>query len=538
MPSAQHSLHSSDPRYRKVIEWANDRDLFKREALYIRPKTGGVIRYVERGIQTQTNSIIRNKKRVRVLKARQLGITTGALADLFHTFLFVPYTKIAFAAHHGSTATEIFDIVSTFYDLLPKWFKRLPLFKTKKDNANSLSLKNGSTIKVGTANSEFWRGQTYQHAHLTECAFYDDLKKVFASITMAVSDTGTIAFETTANGHNEFYRQWISSDSGYEHIFYSWVEDPEYVCDVMPDNITEVEQSYIDLWELPPERAAWFVKTFREKCASDMNLFNQEMPIAPEVAFIATGAKYFTKLFPLINRDELKDGIEVFEQPATNRVYVIGADPASGAPTGDKSAAVVMDATNKHRPRIVATFNARLPVPDFAQVLILLAKRYNNALINPELNNHGLTLITELRRQKYSKLLRESSFNGKTVHWANQYGTLITNSSRNKLLSSLNREISSNILAIPCTRLQQQINVFAYNKRLRPEALPGENDDLVFAAAHALYAVGYAHLPSTTEDEPPLYSMVEKLEWEMRHGRLYDRPLVTAADILDGDSTY
>ena len=540
MPSPTTSCkpcQTNDPRYAKVIEWANDRDLFKKEALFIRPKSGGVYRYVERPIQKQTNSIIRNRRRVRVLKARQLGITTGALADLFHDFLFTPHTKIAFAAHHGSTATEIFGIVSTFYEYLPKWFRRLPLFKTKKDNANALTLKNGSSIKVGTANSEFWRGQTFQHAHLTECAFYDDLKKVFASITMAVSDTGTITFETTANGHNEFHRQWVSQDSGYEHLFYSWLEDPEYVYDRLPDVLTDEEQDYIDTWNLPFERAAWFVKTFREKCASDMNLFNQEMPIAPEVAFIATGAKYFTKVFPEIKED-LKDGAIVYVQPVIKHVYVVGADPASGSPTGDKSAAVVIDATNKLRPVIVATFNARLPVPDFAQLLIVLAKKYNNALINPELNNHGLTLVTELRRQKYFKLFRDSAFNGKTIHWANQYGTLITQSSRNHLLSALNRWMSSNDLPIPCLRIRKQVNTFAYNKKLRPEAIQGENDDLIFALAHALYGMSATSRPSSEVEEPPVYSMVEKLEWEMANSRVYSGSIMTADDIMGGDTDY
>lgn len=515
----------------KVIAWAEDRELFKREALFIRPKRGGICQYVERPIQTETNRKIRRSRKVMILKARQLGITTGALADLFHDFLFRPYTKIAFVAHHGKTATEIFEIVNTFYMLMPAWFRRIKMFRTVKDSSEALTLRNGSSFKVGTSNSEFWRGQTFQHAHMSEAAFYEDIRKTFASIAMAVSDDGTICWETTAKGHNQFHALWVDQKSGYVKVFHSWLVDPEYVHDVMPDDLTEQEREYIETWALPFERACWFVKTLREKCGSDINVFNQEMPIAPEVAFIATGARYFDRSFGV--DEEPEDGLNVLLVAEPGHLYVIGADPASGSPTGDQSAAAVLDVTDRKRPKLAATFKDRMPIPDFADVLMLLSGKYNDALVNPELNNHGLALLTDLRHKGFYRLFKDSQFNGKDIHWANQFGTLVTNQSRNLLLSAFRELVATNRLVLSCRAAQYQVDHFVYNSHGKPEHEGGHQDDLLFAVAHACYAGRRATDLKVREPTPVLHTHVEKLEWEMQNGRIFDGEMFDPTAELD-----
>lgn len=512
----------------KVLEWADNRSLFYQEALRIRTKKGGIVPFCIRPIQEQTNRTIRQDRRAKITKARQLGITTGALAERFHDTLFVPYTKTAMAAQQSSTAGEIFLIVSTFYEFLPDWFKRIPLFKTKKDNANTLHLMNGGIIKVGTANTEFWRGQTFQHAHLTEVAYYDNLKSILGSLAHAVSDEGTITFETSAHGHNQYYDFWVDDSNGYTPIFYSWLEDPGYVADPakMPRILTEQELTYIEQYTLPPNRAAWFVKTLREKCGNDINLFNQEMPITADVAFIATGARYFPVVFSV--SAQYNDGLEVLVKPIPNHKYTIGADPASGSPTGDASAATVLDVTDANHYYVAATYNVRISIPAFAEAIELLSIQYNRAHTNPELNNHGHALIAELLRRNVP-LFRDSKFNGKTVHFASQFGTLITENSRTHLLAQLLKAIVTKKLTMLCPRTQAQFNTFVYDKNGKPQHESGKHDDLVFSLAHALYCVQAA--PSIAlQPVLAIGTMREKLEYELQTGKLWDQPLYDALE--------
>lgn len=504
---------TDEEKVRQVLAWADDKQLFYREALYIRPKKGGLASFTPRDIQLDTNDLIHRHRRVKITKARQLGITTGALADKFHAALFRPYTRVAMAAQLATTANEIFQIVATFYEFLPSWMKAIRLFKTRQDNANTLHLNNGSVVKVGTANTQFWRGQTYQHAHLTEAAFYHDFTKVLGSLGQAVSDTGTITFETTANGRNKYYDFWNDQDNGYHPVFYPWTLDPQYVHHALPDNLTKLEREYIERYELPYERAAWFVRTLREKCGNDLNLFNQEMPITADVAFIATGAKYFQVTFDV--PDAYDDGLQVYVQPNPGHNYVIGADPASGAPTGDKSAAVVLDCVTS---TVVATYNDRLPIPAFAEAVDLLSQRYNRALVNPEVNNHGHALIQDLLRRN-TPLFRQSTFNGKVVHYANQFGTLLTEKSRNHLLSQMLSAIATGKLVTKCPRVQAQCNTFVYDNTNKPRASAGRYDDLVIATAHALYASATMAKPEPPPPQPE--TVRETLEWELRNGRLY-----------------
>ena len=502
----------------KVMAWAEDRELFFRECLMIRPKKGGLKHFIPRPLQLDTNHIIRTQRRVKITKARQLGITTGALADRFHEALFSPFTRAAVAAHHKDTAEEILQIISTFYECLPPWFKAIKLFSTKKDNADTFHLRNGSVIKVGTANTEFWRGQTFQHAHLTEAAYYSDLLGVQVSLSQAIGDTGTIAYETSANGHNQWFDFWGDQNNGFVPLFHSWLLDPEYVADpaTLPRVLTTIELDYIEENQLPPERAAWFVKNLREKCGSNIQKFNQEMPISIDVAFIATGARYFQVVYNVTQ--EYEDGLQAYEPPIPGHTYYIGADPAAGAPTGDKSAAVVLD-TTKVPYIIVATLNSRVSIPAFAEEIQILSSQYNRAMVNPETNNHGHALILELRR-KNVPLFTGSRFNGKQVYLANEAGTTITATSRHVLLSALLKATAQGTLTVKCPRVQAQMDTFIYGKMNKPQADTGKFDDLVFATAHALYA-GRTPSTETAEERAPV-GTIEILQYELRTGRLYE----------------
>jgi len=80
-------------------------------------------------------------------------------------------------------------------------------------------------------------------------------------------------------------------------------------------------------------------------------------------------------------------------------------------------------------------------------------------------------------------LFRDSKFNGKNVYLANTFGTLITETSRNHLLSNLLKEVAENRLEVTDKRIQGQFNTFVYGVDTKPRHDTGKNDDLVIRSS-------------------------------------------------------
>ena len=68
---------------------------------------------------------------------------------------------------------------------------------------------------------------------------------------------------------------------------------------------TTIEKSYIGLHELDPKKANWFAETLRGKCLNNLNTWNQEYPITPEIAFVTSGKKFFPVTFQVSHNERI-----------------------------------------------------------------------------------------------------------------------------------------------------------------------------------------------------------------------------------------
>jgi phage terminase large subunit-like protein len=123
-----------------------------------------------RSLETNNNLMI--------LKARKLGSTTVVAGYFLWKALFKKNTSIAVVAHTDEAARAIFGIYKHFYKNLPNEMR----ITATKSRHNELALKSGSLIKVGTAQSESFRGQTYQYIHASEYAFWPSLEKTIMGL--------------------------------------------------------------------------------------------------------------------------------------------------------------------------------------------------------------------------------------------------------------------------------------------------------------------------------------------------------------------
>ena len=496
----------------------------------IRHKSGGLARYRPRVPQLQMHEQYRRKgARIKLTKARQLGFTTElVIGAALHYCLFNRGVKAGLAAHHAKSAQEIFQIARTAYDNLPAWFRNLPQFKEVKNSANALQFGNGSSIMVGTANSEFWRGSTFQRMILTECAYYQSLKTTITAIAQVVPDDGVICLETTANGPNDWKDFW-DQDNGYRAMFYSWLDDPTYQTDepfaANPETLLPYELDYIVQHRLPLERANWFVKTLRQKCFSNMNVFSQEYPINPGDAFIESGSRYFHQHFQVDRVEAQQEGWVIQEPPQPNHLYTCGIDASSGSPDGDYGFITIMDVTDPMNMRDVASWMGRAEPAKLAAVAADKAIQYS-AVINPESNNHGTAVVDALKPflNKVTLYRHVELVNGNR-QVARQYGTEVNSSTRPILLMRLYRALALGHLQVRDPRILHHLNQFQYNRHGRPEAQPNQHDDGVFALAHALYCCSAASLPSPKVRElPPVpdrgLGMAARLQYEINTGHL------------------
>jgi hypothetical protein len=142
------------------------------------------------------------------------------------------------------------------------------------------------------------------------------------------------------------------------------------------------------------------------ECRGYVEIFNQEYPYCPEVAFIATGDPAFTREEMAIarstiqkpekcgvlrmsgNKPDFKESsngeLYLWEEPKPRCRYYVGADAARGVDTGDFAAFVVVNGdTGEYAARYVGHCGPHA----LAYLLAAIGTWYGRAMINVELTS-------------------------------------------------------------------------------------------------------------------------------------------------------
>lgn len=424
---------------------------------------------------------------LKILKARQLGSSTFIAAYFFWKTFFRLNERTAVVAHTHDAVKNIYSIYETFYNNLPKFMRET--IKTKQDNANTLSFVTGSSIKIGSASSEAFRGSSaLTNLHLSEVAFWADMNKTVTSMIAAASNNPTIIYETTANGLNDFYEFW-KTDNGYSSIFLSWFSDnnnrrksynPKY------KQIMEHQKEFFNLLPttIDEEQKNWAIDIFTERCLLDLAKFKQEYAPDPIICFITSGDRFFNQTFFL--DDKVTTGYKRYQEKQSGRIYSIGVDTASGSQTGDYSAFIVLDITSKDRPIIVATYYDRVELFVFADIVYKECMHWD-AYAVIEKNSYGLTVIEYLRGKEYGFMFTTSKYDKATDQYTELFGFNTNQATRPLLLTKVQEFVNKGKILVDDTRLQREINNFVYIDE-KAQASRNNHDDLIISLALALIA--------------------------------------------------
>jgi hypothetical protein len=211
------------------------------------------------------------------------------------------------------------------------------------------------------------------------------------------------------------------------------------------------------------------------------------------------------KLLPLRKlRDHPRGELKVYRERDPRETYVIGADVGMGLRSGvrgrpsDPSVAQVLDS----QLRQVAVWRGTVHPDVFADILVALGYHYNEALLVPERNNHGLVTCVELRDQNYPNIyldVTEGSIepDKETLN----IGVFTSEKTKPLMIDKLrafdrNREIEIN----DTTTLEEMLT-FVVTESGKMEAEGGTHDDCVMSLALAAYASDGKWEPVTVTDD-------------------------------------
>jgi hypothetical protein len=437
------------------------------------------------------------------LKARQIGWST--LVGFFSTWMayFHPGTRILFLSKGEREAQELLLKATFGADRLPTWLTRRGPRITQR-NQSLLRFSNDSEIQSLPSGNNPARGFTGRLVVVDEWAFLPNPEEAWGSIEPVADIGGQIIGLSTANGvGNLFYDLWVRARNGdlsFEPMFYGWWAVPERDDSWYSKKKADFSATpWLLHQEYPDNEREAFIKSGQMVYNPDILDSHAERATEPTwVGDLRHGNPEFPRSFTPIRNDQ--GYLRVWEWPQDDKTYVIGADVAEGLEHGDYSSAHVMCAQDG---RVVATWHGHLEADLFGVELFKLGLWYNTALVLCEVNNHGLTTVTELRRWKYPRVWRRRIINSANGGWSVEFGWKTTKVTKPLMVDDLGqylREYQAEAVLLD-DMTTNELMTFVRDSKGGMNGSPF--DDRVISLALAVQALEYAASPEYQAEMPP-----------------------------------
>lgn len=479
-----------------------------------------------------------------ILKARQLGFTTLIALWFLDEIIWNPSTEALQIAHTLKDAGELFNkkiafAVKNLYGCLQ------PFLKLSQNSAKKVQFEydidGGKTTSAFTVSTS-GRSGTNHLLHISELAklakaYPMKADEIVTGTLPSVPSGGTSIIESTAEGQSGiFYDYYMKamerkayitpalSNIEWYPVFYNWTWDDEEIertisnTGIIPIHLMkecEIKwDEYAEEHGLSEKEISFYYAKFIT-LNEDVDKLHQEYPTTELEAFIGSGSNYFSlqktanfyaKLkddyacFEYINGEFLpttfvesdrdrKDLLYVYQEPEFGRNYVIGADVAEGIQDGDYSVACVLGMDKN----IKAFYQGHIEPDEFSKLLQVLGKRYNTALLAVEFNKDGNWVNTDLHTSNYPNLFIRTVVDDITKNVTKMYGWLTSKKTRDYMLGEAKKHFNATEM-INCRPLLKEIQTFVRDKRGKPQAAHGKNDDCVIA-----WCISIAVLQGRTE---------------------------------------
>jgi len=457
---------------------------------------------------------------INILKARREGMSTYVEGRLFHHVITNKNAGAFIVAHDTQGLNRIFNMAKLYYDELPKAYKPLTRYVSKNEltfenpNDKSRAFDPGlrSSIEVFSANRgrAAARSGGFVAAHFSEVGLYQNAGELMTAVEAALENSVYRINESTAYGRGNFFHQlWTESkkkSSNFRNVFFSYLEDPTYRLEFTSDrerrrfssSLDEEEKMHTQKHHATLEQLKWR----RDKLANfgsdpdmePLDKFHQEYPVDEYEAFISSGTPYFNRarlreyenkcIDPIFvgnivdklgliadNYGELK----IWETPIEGCDYVLGVDVGEGNARseqganveyldakehGDQSVIEVLKVPKPGQPiEQVAEYVAYCDPIILARTLMLLGNYYNEGMLSIEINNQGLTTLSEVKGD-YWNIYRWQYLDHAGKFTSNKLGWVTNVSTRPHMCNYTSAAINADMLVVRSIDLVDEMQSF------------------------------------------------------------------------------
>lgn len=451
----------------EIIKCGKDPVYFINKYLKIQHPVKGLIPFNTYPFQDDCLKDFKDHRFNVVLKSRQLGLSTLVAAYSIWQALFYKEKNILIIATKLAVAQNFIRKVKTGIKALPKW---LVLPEILSNNKQQVEFSNGSQIKAIPTSEDAGRSEALTLLIVDEAAFVRNFDELWMGLYPTLSTGGRAIILSTPNGIG-----------GQYHDLYVKAE-------VGKNKFNPIKL----MWDVHPERdQTWF----------DVETKNMSpRQIAQELLcdFSTSGETFFNSkimndlkeecIFPSF-KNPPNDAVWYWDNPIINREYMISADVSRGD-SNDYSTFHVFDIENLD---IVCEYKDKIPPDKFADLLVSIATKFNKAVICPEQNAYGYTVLMRIRDAGYENIYfdnfkEKNKFMFGDKSNIGKAGFLTRSGVREKLLANFEDLVRNKKLRIKSQRLYQELKTFVY-KNNKAQAMKGKNDDLIMSAAIGAWVI-------------------------------------------------
>lgn len=436
-------------------------------------------------------------------KSRQLGLSTVSAAYSLWLALFRRNKNIIILATRLETAKLFLEKIKIMFDSLPEW---LVMPELTTISVREMKFSNKSIIKALPCTENAARGEAVSLLVVDEAAHIENFDEIWIGLQPTFSAGGNVILISSPKGvGNQFYNIWQGAtdkgvgepgSNGFLSIYLPWTVHPEH-------------------------DEAWF----QQQCAA---LLNNPRAIAQELlcSFESSGFSFLdtesmkwllSKVETPISRYGPNLDMLVWKYAEPGHKYIISADVARGD-ADDYSAMHVIDGSEQE---IVAEFKGRIQPDKFAEFLVDVAKKYNNAFIAHEMNSAGIVTSYKLKELRYGNVYYEKLFNGnmsptyrddETTDLIPGFTTSVK--TRPDILAKLETILRNRHLKCKSERLVNEFRTF-HVENGKPKAQKNCHDDLVMALAIGVNFIEFANKSQVSSDEYAM-AMIKAMSKETR----------------------
>lgn len=389
-----------------------------------------------------------------ILKFRQAGITELISMYCLWLAMFHSNKNIVIISIKDRVAKKVLRKIKYMYKNLPDHL-RLKVVNGRTGEfgtATDMEFSNGSLISSVPTTEDAGRSEAVSLLVIDEAAIVRWANQIWAAAFPTLSTGGSSIVNSTPYGIGNWYHsQWVDAVSGgndFNAIRLRW-------------------------WMHPERDQIWY---------NQMSQSLGKRRTAQEIDgdFLTSGHSVFDLqdikgiedmlLEQQVVESRFNGQLKLFEQPRKGQYYYIGADVSTGR-SQDYSAFSIMDRFGEE----VGCFKGKISVDKFADLLMEMGRKYNNAVLAPESNDIGLAVTTKIQNSNYpnlyysSKLLRKK---GKRRPETEAIpGWLTTSKNRSVIIDELEQDIRNEDVFVKDPFFVQEAYTFIYDAANRPVAL-------------------------------------------------------------------